>query len=172
MCVMLANRANTISCLILGLVVCPLVLWNLFFWMFGGLFLSLLGSTPIMSALLMIIANLCGFISCAISQNFFNASNIFRIFLNVSLIAKFMPSKPIGGRVPSTSLLLWSHRGRSPSFLSTCPPTEWLCGAKTSTHCWHGTHTLSTCLNSIEFFGRCFSYCHFHHKLPPLENYQ
>jgi hypothetical protein len=36
-CVMHVNKANIISCLILGLAVCPLVLWNLFFQMYGAL---------------------------------------------------------------------------------------------------------------------------------------
>jgi hypothetical protein len=57
------NRAKVISCPIQNLLVCPVVLWILFFPMFGNLPRPLLVDIPTMLVSLMIILNSLGFIS-------------------------------------------------------------------------------------------------------------
>jgi len=75
------SKANIISCLILDLAVCLLVLWNFFFQMLGDLPQHQSENMVIMLVLSMIIVNSYGSIFCVINLKFFNVFETFKILL-------------------------------------------------------------------------------------------
>jgi len=155
---MRVSKARVINCLTLGRLVCHLVLWTSFFLMYEGLPQLLLDPTIIMSVLLMLIANLFGFIYCVTNLKFFNAFVISKILLNSNLVARFVLFKQIGGRVSSLELFLPTHRHRTSCVVPTRSSTKWFSRMLARAYCWNGAYSSCSFIFTIEFLGWSFFY--------------